>query len=199
MSHAYVEGADGSKTPITTAIKDHAYLRGQFVASVQGRGRDVIMARKLSSAMSAAKAIGDHMRVWYFGTADGEITSMSVMSDGSYGIEPDLMYSQPVTIKDGVITIFGGLTIDDYSREKMEKTKEELVGTCVQAILRLFLYCKLSRGDITVGHDVLEGMCGPGRREQCLINMLLGDTRDRLTNDPRRYDYAIAVFELHGV
>lgn len=31
---------------------------------VQNRGREVIRARKLSSAMSAAKAIGDHLRLW---------------------------------------------------------------------------------------------------------------------------------------
>ena len=37
--------------------------------SVQQRGAQVIAQRKLSSAMSAAKAICDHMRDWWFGTA----------------------------------------------------------------------------------------------------------------------------------
>ena len=64
-----------------------------------GRGRDVIKARKLSSAMSAAKAIGDHLRVWFFGTPEGEFTSMGVISDGSYGIDADLVYSMPVVVK----------------------------------------------------------------------------------------------------
>lgn len=135
VSHAYVLGADGSKTPVMTAIPDHAYLRGAFVTTVQGRGKDVIRARKLSSAMSAAKAIGDHMRVWWFGTTPGEFTSMGIISDGkAYGVDSDIVYSMPVTIKDGVITPHTGLTIDDFSRELMEKTKQELLDERDQAL-----------------------------------------------------------------
>lgn len=61
------------------------YLHGKFVKCIQNRGQQVIRARKLSSAMSAAKAIGDHLGVWWRGTPEGEFTSMGVMSDGSYG------------------------------------------------------------------------------------------------------------------
>lgn len=53
---------------------------------------------------------------------------MGVMSDGSYGIRPGVIYSQPVTIKDGVITIVHDLNIDEFSRQKMNATSEELVG-----------------------------------------------------------------------
>jgi len=127
VSHAYIEGAGGSRTPVMEAITDHAYLRGQFVSTVQSRGRDVIRARKLSSAMSAAKAIGDHMRVWFYGTPPGEFTSMGVMSDGSYGVDADLVYSMPVVVKDGVAAPFKTLKIDDFSRGKMESSKDELI------------------------------------------------------------------------
>lgn len=71
-----------------------------FVAKIQKRGAEVIAARKMSSAMSAAKAAGDHMRDWWFGTKSGEWVSMGVVSDGSYGIPKDIVFSFPVTIKD---------------------------------------------------------------------------------------------------
>lgn len=55
------------------------------------------------------------------------MTSMGVMSDGSYGITPGVIYSQPVTIKDGKITVVTDLNIDEFSRQKMNATSEELV------------------------------------------------------------------------
>lgn len=89
----------------------------------------MIKARKLSSAMSAAKAIGDHMYLWWHGTPEGEYTSMGVMSDGSYGIKEGVVYSHPVIVKDGVISIVEGLQIDDFSRTMMDYTADELVRT----------------------------------------------------------------------
>lgn len=128
VSNAVVVGDDGSETPVMTAIPDHAWLRGQFITTVQGRGKEVIMARKLSSAMSAAKAIGDHMRTWWFGTAEGQYTSMGIITDGNaYGIDKDLVYSMPVLIRDGVITPHSGLAVDDFSADMLEKTKQELL------------------------------------------------------------------------
>ena len=38
-----------------------------FISVIQKRGAAVIAARKLSSAMSAAKAAADHMRDWWLG------------------------------------------------------------------------------------------------------------------------------------
>lgn len=69
--------------------------------TIQKRGAAVIAARKMSSAMSAAKAAGDHMRDWWVGTKPDEWVSMGVLSDGSYGIPKDLVFSFPVTIKNG--------------------------------------------------------------------------------------------------
>ena len=106
----------------------------------------MIAARKLSSAMSAAKAICDHMRDWWFGTPEvrgschsplvrpnltpppqGEFVSMGVVSDGSYGIPKDLLYSVPVRIKpDRTWQIVEGLSISDFAREKMDITTKEL-------------------------------------------------------------------------
>ena len=127
VQHAYVVHEDGSRVSVREAVSDDAWLKGEFVRTVQTRGAAVIHARKLSSAMSAAKAIGDHMRLWWKGTLEGEYTSMGVLSDGSYGLPRGVMYSHPVTIKDGKISIVQGLDIDDFSRQMMDKTADELL------------------------------------------------------------------------
>ncbi|CAF0982996.1 unnamed protein product [Adineta ricciae] len=118
---------NGKDTPVYDAVKDDNWLKNDFISTVQKRGAAVIAARKLSSAMSAAKAICDHMRDWWNGTKDNEWVSMGVISDGSYDIEKGLVFSYPVQIKDGKISIVQGLKIDEWSREMIEKTQKELV------------------------------------------------------------------------
>jgi len=127
ISHAFVEHKNGDRIPVTEALGDEAYAHGRLVSTIQNRGREVIKARKLSSAMSAAKAIGDHLRLWWFGTEKGVYASMGVISNGSYDIEPGIVYSHPVTITDGQISIVEGLAIDSFSRERMDNTKDELL------------------------------------------------------------------------
>lgn len=97
-AHATVALLSGTKT-ISSEIDDE-WLNNTFLETIQKRGAAVIAARKMSSAMSAAKAAGDHMRDWWFGTKPGEWVSMGVMSDGSYGVPKDIVFSFPVTIKD---------------------------------------------------------------------------------------------------
>jgi malate dehydrogenase len=125
VSHGFVT-KDGKKVPVTEAVNDEAWLHNEFITIVQQRGAAIIKARKFSSAASAAKAIVDHARDWIFGTPEGEVISMAVRSDGSYGIQEDLIYSFPVTTKDGKYTIVQGLSIDAFSREKMDKSANEL-------------------------------------------------------------------------
>lgn len=76
--------------------------------------------------MSAAKAAGDHMRNWFLGTKPGQFVSMGVVSDGSYKIPKDIVYSFPVTIENGQWKIVQGLPIDDFSRKLMDVTAKEL-------------------------------------------------------------------------
>jgi malate dehydrogenase len=102
------------------------WLNNEFIPVVQQRGAAIIKARGLSSAASAASAAIDHMRDWALGTPDGEWTSMAVPSDGSYGIEPGVIYSYPVTCKDGKYEIVQGLDISDFSRGLMDATNSEL-------------------------------------------------------------------------
>ena len=111
------------------AAKDAAngdWLNNEFIPVVQQRGAAIIKARGLSSAASAASAAIDHMRDWALGTPDGEWTSMAVPSDGSYGIEPGVIYSYPVTCKDGKYEIVQGLGISDFSRDLMDASNTEL-------------------------------------------------------------------------
>jgi len=125
-SHASVE-IDGKLKPVPEAINDSAWLQGEFVSTVQTRGGAVIAARKMSSAMSAAKAAGDHMRDIWMGTPGDSYVSMAVLSDGSYGIPQDVMFSFPVTIKNRKWTIVQGLPLDDFSKGKLDVTAKELL------------------------------------------------------------------------
>lgn len=118
---------NGEEKSVAEAIQNDQWLKNDFVSTVQKRGAAVIAARKLSSAMSAAKAICDHMRDWWKGTKDNEWVSMGVISDGSYGIEKGLVFSYPVTTRNGRYTIVQNLTMDDWAKEMIEKTQNELV------------------------------------------------------------------------
>ncbi|KAL7991340.1 hypothetical protein Chor_015596 [Crotalus horridus] len=110
-------------------VKIQGKYTGVYEATVQQRGAAVIKARKLSSAMSAAKAVCDHVRDIWFGTPEDEFVSMGVISDGnSYGVPDDLIYSFPVVLsKDKTWKFVEGLPINDFSREKMDLTAKELV------------------------------------------------------------------------
>jgi malate dehydrogenase len=122
VNHATVNG-----TAVRTAVNDDEWLNGPFITTVQKRGAAIIEARKLSSAMSAAKAAVDHVRDWVLGTREDEWVSMGVMSDGSYGIEEGLCYSFPVRCSGREWHVVQGLNVDDFSRSKMELTKNELI------------------------------------------------------------------------
>ena len=117
---------NGEEKSIFEAVGDDQWLKNEFVSTVQKRGAAVIAARKLSSAMSAAKAISDHMRDWWQGTGD-EWVSMGVISDGSYGIEKGLVFSYPVKIQNGQYAIVKNLPVDEWAQDMINKTQKELV------------------------------------------------------------------------
>ena len=112
-------------TPALDLI-DMDWYENDFIPTVQQRGAAIIKARGLSSAASAANAAVDHMRDWTLGSAEGDIVSMGIYSDGSYGIEEDLIYSFPCVCKNGDWEIVQGYEINDFSRAKMEATEQEL-------------------------------------------------------------------------
>ena len=105
---------------------DQQWYRETFIPKVQQRGAAIIKARGASSAASAASAAIDHIRDWAMGTPEGDWVSMSVPADGSYGIEPGIIYSYPCVCRGGDYQIVQGLEIDEFSRERMNATEAEL-------------------------------------------------------------------------
>jgi malate dehydrogenase len=108
------------------SLVDRDWLAAEFIPVVQQRGAAIIEARGASSAASAASAAIDHMHDWALGTPADDWVSMAIPADGSYGIEPGIIYSYPVRCVDGAYEIVQGLDIDDFSREKMDATEAEL-------------------------------------------------------------------------
>ncbi len=106
---------------------DDDWVKDAFIPGVQNRGAEIIKARGLSSAASAASAAIDHMRDWALGTRTDDWVSMAVPSDGSYGISEGIIYSFPVTCQSGTYSIVQNLEIDDFSKECMEITERELL------------------------------------------------------------------------
>lgn len=113
-------------TSAAEVVNDQAWLEDDFIPTVAKRGAAIIEARGASSAASAANATIDHMRDWLLGTPEGDWVSMSVPSDGSYGVPEGLISSFPVTTKDGDYEIVQGLEINDFSRAKIDASVAEL-------------------------------------------------------------------------
>lgn len=107
-------------------VNDQAWIENDFIPTVAKRGAAIIEARGLSSAASAANATIDHMRDWVLGTPEGDWTSMSVPSDGSYGVPEGLISSFPCTVTNGEYSIVQGLEINDFSRAKIDASVAEL-------------------------------------------------------------------------
>ena len=120
ISHCQVDGQPAK------SLVDQQWLEEQFIPTVQQRGAAVIKARGASSAASAASAVIDHVHDWFTGTTEGDWVSMAVPADGSYGIKEGVMYSYPVTCRNGEYQIVQGLSIDDFSRQRMDITDKEL-------------------------------------------------------------------------
>jgi malate dehydrogenase len=120
LHHATVKGQEA------LSLVDKEWFVGDFIPTVQQRGAAVISARGQSSAASAASAAIDQMRTWALGTEEGDWVSMGVLSDGSYGIDKGLVYSFPVTVINGKLSIVKGLAINDFSKQKMRETEAEL-------------------------------------------------------------------------
>ena len=108
-------------------LVDQSWYEENFIPTVQQRGAAIIKARGASSAASAANAAIDHIRDWTLGTPKNDWVSMGVYSDGSYGIEKGLIYSFPCICSNGDWEIVQGLTINQFSREKMSATEQELI------------------------------------------------------------------------
>ena len=115
-----------SGRPATQAITDEAWLKGEFIAAVQQRGAAIIKARGLSSAASAANAIVDSVRSILTPTPASDWNSLCICSDGSYGVEKELISSFPIRGNGQKLEVVQGLPINDFSRAKIDATVNEL-------------------------------------------------------------------------
>ncbi|WP_395152603.1 malate dehydrogenase [Ilumatobacter sp.] len=108
-------------------VGDQDWYADSYIPTVAQRGAAIIDARGSSSAASAASAAVDHIRDWTLGTPDGDWVSMSVPSDGSYGVPEGIISSFPCVCKDGNYEIVQGLEIGEFSRSKIDASAAELV------------------------------------------------------------------------
>lgn len=114
--------------PLRQVVGDDKYLNGDFISKVAKRGAEIISVLGKSSAASAANAACDHVHDWWYGTKPGCHVSMGVISDGNkYGIPAGINYSFPMEIANGQWKIVEGIAINDFSRDKMDKTAKELL------------------------------------------------------------------------
>lgn len=130
ITDGFVVAADGSHKPLATALQaDGDWLRGDFVSTVQQRGKAIIDARGKSSALSAAQAAADCVRTWTVtGTSAGETIAMAVYNEaGAYGVDSDLVYSFPCEVADGEWRVKAGLQLNEYAQEKLKISESELL------------------------------------------------------------------------
>ena len=111
---------------VKDSINDAAWNKDTFIPTVGKRGAAIIEARGLSSAASAANAAIDHIRDWVLGT-NGKWVTMGIPSKGEYGIPAEVIYGYPVVCENGEYKMVEGLEIDEFSRERMNHTLNELL------------------------------------------------------------------------
>ncbi|HTC17019.1 MAG TPA: malate dehydrogenase [Steroidobacteraceae bacterium] len=120
LSHALVKGKPAK------SLLQTQWIEQSFIPQVQQRGAAVIKARGASSAASAAAAAIDHVHTWVHGTPADDWVSMAVPADGSYGISDGVIYSYPVTVANGDYRIVPDLSVDEFSRKRMDASYAEL-------------------------------------------------------------------------
>jgi malate dehydrogenase len=121
LSHATVRGR-----PAIELVGQEWYEQ-EFIQTVQRRGATVIEARGKSSAASAANAAIDHMRTWLFGTPPDDWVSMAIPCKGEYGMSEGVVFSFPVTVRDGKWEVVRGLKLDEFSQSRLRLTERELL------------------------------------------------------------------------
>lgn len=121
LHHARVQGR-----PALECV-DSEWYEHEFIPAIQNRGAEVIRIRGKSSAASGANAAVEHMRDWVLGTPPDRWTSMSVCTDGRYGLAPGIFFSSPVRTAAGHWTLVEGLDIDEFSHARMKASEAELL------------------------------------------------------------------------
>ncbi len=112
--------------PATSVITDEAWLKGDFISTVQKRGAAVIAARGASSAASAANAVLDTVKGIIRPTPAGSCFSAAVCSDGSYGVDAGLISGFPLVSDGKTVSIAKGFELNAFAKQQIEVTISEL-------------------------------------------------------------------------
>ena len=113
-------------TPAPEVISDDTWAHIDFIPTVQQRGAAIIEARGASSAASAANAAIDTVRSLVNPTPEGDWNSLCVASDGSYDTKEGLITSFPVRSDGNGWEIVQDVPINDFAREKIDASVNEL-------------------------------------------------------------------------
>jgi len=122
LFNALIDGRSAAQV-----VGDAEWLENTFIPTVAKRGAAIIEARGLSSAASAANAAIDHVHDWILGTPKGDWVSVSLPSDGSYGVPEGIISSFPCVSRGGRWEIVQGVSINQFSRERIDASVAELV------------------------------------------------------------------------
>ena len=112
--------------PAIDVIQDEPWLQGEFIKTVQQRGAAIIQARGASSAASAASSVIDSVYNLTHETPEGKAFSVSLCSNGEYGIDKGLIFSYPVRVVNGEVEIIKDVEFNAFSRSKIDAVHEEL-------------------------------------------------------------------------
>lgn len=113
--------------PVPSVIQDEEWLKNTFIPTVQQRGAAIIKARGSSSAASAANAVVDTVHSLVTPTPEGDWYSVGICSDGSYGVEPGIISSFPIRTAGAGREVVQGVTLNEFSREKINASVAELL------------------------------------------------------------------------
>ncbi len=121
FANARIEGR-----PVPEVITDRPWLEGEFLSTVQRRGAAVIGARGASSAASAAQAVIDSVSSIRSPTPAGDAAALAVVSHGEYAIPEGLQFGFPVRSDGSGWEVIDNFSLDDFARERLRVTTEEL-------------------------------------------------------------------------
>ena len=115
-----------SGKPVTEVIGDDNWLKNEYIPAVGKRGAAIIKARGLSSAASAANALINHIQSLY--TVSDTVHSIVVCSKGQYDFAEGVWAGMPVrTVSPGVYEVVDSYVHDEFAKEALAKTNDELV------------------------------------------------------------------------
>ena len=118
-----------SENAVPNVIKDHTWLEGEFISTIQKRGAAVLAARGKSSAASAANAAVDAIKSLVTPTPKDDWFSSGVHSENSpYDIDSNLIFSVPCRSNgDGNYEIVKDVPWNDFLLNKIRASERELI------------------------------------------------------------------------